>query len=373
MQAESGAPAPSFDDPFYGGRMRTALDELQTETTGTASFTARSVLLGSFMCFAIGVLGPYWVFFLKSSYLFIDYSVGGQIFLLFVVLLIFNVALRKLWGRFALRPGEMVVVAAMMLAGGAVTTMGLVGYLVPNLTAPYYFASPANQWDTELLPHLPEQLFPMDPGGGTTAIEQFYTGLKEGEAVPWGPWIKPLLRWAVFLAALYTCMTSMMAIMRKQWVDHERLSFPVAQISQELCTCAARPWGPASILRKPLFWFGFGVPFFVGSLVALSRYFPGVPTITTSYFWMAGKIQISFYLSFAVLGFTFLIPNRNRVASTMRINGTVNRMYLSILLLNITAPSPVQTLLFRELLSKLHAKSGTYPNHAIICCFYLQY
>ena len=290
--------------------MTTGVNELQTEATGKATFTARSVAIGALMCVLIGIIDPYWVFYLKTSSLFFDYSVGGAVFLLFLLLLVFNVGLRRLWGKFALRPGELVVVTAMMLAAGAVTTMGLVGYLVPNMVAPYYFAAPSNQWDTELLPHLPRWLLPLDAGGGTSAITKFYDGLKEGESIPWGPWIKPLMRWAVFLVALYTCMTCIMTIMRKQWVDHERLSFPIAQISQELCACAARPWGPLSILRSPLFWVGFGVPFLVGSLARLSGYFPGVPTIRTAYDWQGGAIPFSVRLSFAVLGFTFLIPNR---------------------------------------------------------------
>ena len=280
------------------------------ETSSHASFTARSVALGALMCVVIGIIDPYWVFYVKTSSLFFDYSVGGAIFLLFLLLLMFNVVLRRLWGRLALRPGELVVVTAMMLAGGAVSTMGLVGSLIPNITAPYYFATASNEWETKLWPFLPGWLSPLDAGGATTSINKFFSGLKEGESIPWGAWVKPLICWGIFLAALYTCMTSIMTIMRKQWMDHERLTFPITQISQELCAVAAVPWGPASILRRPLFWFGFAVPFLVGSLKALHHYFPSVPAPTTAHWFFGGALTICTYLSFAVLGFTFLIPNR---------------------------------------------------------------
>ena len=283
--------------------------QIEMESTARAFFTLRSIALGGLMCLLIGIIDPYWVFYVKTSSLFFDYSVGGAIFLLFLLLMIFNALLGKIWRGFALRPGEFVTVTAMMLAGGAVSTMGLVGFLIPNITAPYYFASLANQWKTELWPFLPRWLSPLDADGTTTAINKFYNGLREGEGIPWGAWIMPLAWWGIFLAALYMCVTSIMTIMRKQWMDYERLSFPIAQISQELCAAAAKPWGPTSILRRPLFWFGFGLPFLIGSLTALRAY--GFPVLvpTTRYWWFGGAITVAFYLSFAVLGFTFLIPN----------------------------------------------------------------
>jgi len=261
------------------------------------------------MCFAIGIIGPYWAFYLNTSLLFLDYSVPGVIFLLFVLVLVFNVLLRLVSKKLALKTGELVLVTAMMLVGGAVTTMGLVGYLVPNISAPYYFATPSNQWQEKLWPALAGWMSPLDKGGGTSAIDRFYGGLKPGEPIPWAPWIKPLLCWAIFLAALYLCMTAIMTIVRKQWVDYERLTFPIAQVPQALCTSAAHPAARSSIFRSFLFWAGFAIPFLLGSVRALNGYFPSVPDIPI-YTSLKGVIRFHIYLSFAVLGFTFLIPNR---------------------------------------------------------------
>jgi len=278
---------------------------------GGAFLTLRSVLLGTIMCVLIGIVGPYWTFYLHASLLFLDYSVGGAIFLLFLLILVTNGILGPLWKPLALRPGELVVVTAMMLIAGGITTMGLTGYLIPNITAPYYLASPANNWEELLWPKLPAWLSPLDADGSPTSIMKFYTKLKEGEPIPWGPWIKPLAMWGIFLAALYGCMISLMALVRKQWVDYERLSYPIAQVSEELCVTAARPWLRGSMLRSVLFWLGFAVPFLVGSFTALSAYFPTITRLKTSTAIKdIGPIPLRIYLSFAVLGFTFLIPNR---------------------------------------------------------------
>jgi len=263
------------------------------------------------MCGLIGLAGPYWTFYLHSSTLFLDYSVAGATFFLFLLVLVGNGVVGQFAPRLALRRAELVAVTAMMLVGGAITTMGLVGYLIPNITAPYYLATSDNQWSTILWPHLASWLSPLDPNGRTTAIKKFFEGVSVGEPIPWQPWVRPLLLWSVFLLALYACMTSIMAIMRKQWMDYEHLSYPIAQVPQELCAAATHPWRSPSILVSKLFWIGFALPFLVGSLNGLHHYFPPVPGVKISR-WVGGltPISIPLYLSFAVVGFTFLIPNR---------------------------------------------------------------
>jgi len=286
---------------------RSAEQPFEEEAAG-ALFTWRSILMGMVMCLVLGIVGPYWTFYLVTSQLFLVYSLPGVMFLLFVFVLVFNGLLRVASPKIALKPGEVIVVAAMMLVGGAVT-IGLAGFLIPNMTAPYYFFTPTNQWQAKLWPYLAEWMSPLDRGGGTTAIESFYLGLATGESIPWRPWVKPLLRWSIFLAPSYLCMMAIMTIMRKQWVEYERLSFPIAQVPQALCSSAADPWGRTSIFRSALFWAGFLLPFIVVSLGGLNAYFPSVPKLSLSYGW--GRIlPFSIGLSFAILGFAFLVPNK---------------------------------------------------------------
>jgi hypothetical protein len=305
-------------------------------TTGRGSFTARAVLLGAFMCVFIGVADPYATFYLQTSSLFLDYSVGGAMFLLLALVLVFNVALARVWRRLALRSGELIVVACMMLVAGAVSTMGLAGYLIPGMAAPHYLAGGQHAWQQGLLRYLPQWAAPLDADGGIRAIQAFYEGLKVEKSiragpwwspaawaescsrfveftrvVPWRAWWRPLGLWAVFIMALYACTIALLTIIRKQWVEHERLTFPIARVPQELCAAAAEPFGRNSPLGSWLFWFGFAAPALVGSLRALHGYCPSVPDIPTSTSITGlGPMPLSLYLSFAVLGFTFLIPNR---------------------------------------------------------------
>ena len=328
---------------------------MQEQQMGEGIFTVRAILLGVVLCVVISVADPYWAFYLHSSTLFLDYSVGGAMFLLFVALLAINGLVGMFWRRVALRPGELVVATSMMLVAGAISTMGLTGYLIPTITTPYSLADSSNNWAQKLWPHLPSWAAPLDRDGGIQSILLFDQGMKGVPPVlvrpwtlsgliqsaknfarltasmPWQPWLMPLVYWGIFLMALYACMISVMTIMRKQWVDYERLTFPIAQVPQELCAMAAAPWARGSLLRNKLFWIGFAVPFTVGTLTALKKLYPWVPTVPQrGYITEIGPKSLEFYLSFAVMGFTFLIPNR--VAFSLWFLNLVSFTFRSILM-----------------------------------------
>ena len=69
--------------------------------------TPRAVVFGCLMCALIGGIGPYWTFYLHTSTLFLDYSVGGAMFLLLLLVLILNGVVGRLARPLALRPGEL--------------------------------------------------------------------------------------------------------------------------------------------------------------------------------------------------------------------------------------------------------------------------
>ena len=48
--------------------------------------------------------------------------------------------------------------------------------------------------------------------------------------MPGDVWRPALLMWATMLMSLYVAMISTMVIVRKQWVDHERLVYPMMQL-----------------------------------------------------------------------------------------------------------------------------------------------
>ncbi|MGD2173819.1 MAG: hypothetical protein PVJ27_00305 [Candidatus Brocadiaceae bacterium] len=285
--------------------------ELQHRDAGFLS--PRAVIIGSVLCVVCGVAGSYWTVYLQSSRMFADYHTAGASFFLFWLLVIFTLGLGRLWAPLRLRTDELMAVGAMMLVGGSIVSSGLVAYLIPSLSAPYYFATPANQWHTLLWEHLPAGLSPLDPNGATVAITKFWEGLPTGEPIPWSPWVGPLLRWGVFLMAFFACMIAIMVIMRKQWVDYEHLSFPIAQVPAELCAVAERGRGN-HIFHSTAFWLGLGFTLFVTVISGLAYYLTGKQVFfrlrETVQFVEGGSWNLSVYIDLVVVGLVFLIPNR---------------------------------------------------------------
>ena len=126
----------------------------------------------------------------------------------------------------ALRSGELIVVYIMMIIASAIPTWGLVTNLFHILTRPFYYATPENNWE-----YLPSWLAPRDPA----VAQGFYEGLPQGGGgIPWAAWVVPMAAWGSFMMAVYLWMIATMIILRRPWVDTERLVFPLAQLPLEM-------------------------------------------------------------------------------------------------------------------------------------------
>ncbi len=268
-------------------------------------FTWRAFLAGSLGALAIGIGTQYGVMVIHGSYMAIDFSTAGAIFLFFVVVAIINMPLGKLSKRAALTSAELKTVYIMMTVACAIPTMGLSAQILPILTAPYYYALPENSWAEIFHPYIKPWLVPQ----GQREIKYFYEGAPAWESgVPWGIWIKPLLIWSIFLIALYFVMICIMVILRKQWIDRERLVFPLAQLPLEM----VRDVGNSPV--KPFFknsvmWIGFGIPFVLSSMKGLHHYFPSVPSLelVQSIPIFRRSLALIFRLSMPMLGFFYLV------------------------------------------------------------------
>ena len=89
------------------------------------------------------------------------------------------------------------------------------------------------------------------------ALTWFFEGLPNDQSVPWGVWLEPLFWWCTLLAALCAVLLSTVVILRKQWIEYERIDYPLMELP-----LAMLEEEKASIFRSPLFWVGFGISVF---------------------------------------------------------------------------------------------------------------
>ena len=192
----------------------------------------------------------------------------------------------------------------MLITASSVITMGLMNQL-PILVSPFYYANLHKGYATDIQPHINPLLVPQ----GREVIEGFFEGLKPEESIPWLAWFKPMSLWMIFFFILFFVLLCILVIVRKQWVERERLTFPLVQlplamVGEESSTTKINPF-----FQNRLMWIGFAIPFIFGIITGLHEYFPFIPALPLGKYIPAfrGTTGIWFKLNFAILGFLYLV------------------------------------------------------------------
>jgi len=229
-------------------------------------------------------------------------------------LVLANKAARRLSPRAALRPPELGVVYVMMLMAAMVSSRGLMEDLLPTLVGVNYYANPGNRWQELFFPHIRPWLVPWDPGGEPTQFVStaFYEGLRPDEQLPWRLWLGPIAHWLVLVAAVYGAFLCLATLLRRQWSDHEKLSYPLVQLPLEMM----REQPGRSFYSNPLTWTGFALPTIIFAINGLHNWQPSLPAVNVdininAFFTQRPWSDISFfhaYLSLGAVGFFYLLP-----------------------------------------------------------------
>ena len=195
----------------------------------------------------------------------------------------------------------------MLLVVSALCTMGLTQQLLPALTGIFYYASPANQWAEKLFPLFPSQHILVDDGEGNRG---FYEGGALAD-IPYATWVEPLCWWALLLLSLYVAMVSTAVILRRQWVERERLAYPLTQLGVAIVQGERGTGLVNGFLKQRALWWGAAVPLAYGSLKALNQYYPSLPNIGLIW-WVPfiGQQSLQIWISFALVGFSYLISTQ---------------------------------------------------------------
>lgn len=240
------------------------------------SHTSRAPVRGRVL--ALGVLlalvNAYWVLkaeiiraTIHATVLAIFFNVT---FTLFVVSLA-NLAVRRRAPRFALSRGELVVIYAMLASTTGLYGIDLLTLLVPTVGHAEWFATPENEWRELFGNLLPTWL----AVGDRDVLRGYY----DGESSFWRAdtlriWAIPTLSWSLFAFALMFASFCLNAMVRRQWVHEEKLSYPAIQLPFEMTDATGAFYG------NRLMWVGFALSGAYGALRALRYWFPFVPAPT---------------------------------------------------------------------------------------------
>ncbi len=345
------------------------------------SITARGFWIGSALSFFLAVAAPYNNMLIHGTYIALDMSTQGALFIFVLLIGVFNVVLKIIgsdllravlfatlvaaaWlhahmpladldphrpgtilstialvtalanvplaagGRsLALNRAELIMVYVMLGIVSVVCTMGLSQQLVPMISSLFYFASAENDWERKLIPWLGDKHYMVDDGDRNV---RFYEGLSEADQpLPYGHWVEPLLWWAILLLALFVVMVGVAVILRRQWLERERLAYPLAQVGLALIrgdTATSRVNG---FFKSKAAWIGMAVPLIAGSMGALRNY--GLPVAPPTTYWnfdVFGTLT-ALKISYSLLGFCYFIDTR--IAASLWIFYLLARLQMSVL------------------------------------------
>jgi hypothetical protein len=266
-----------------------------------------ALAVGALFCILVGIAVPYITNIIVGSAMFLDFDTPGAMLLLLLLVLLWNGMLARCARVLALGRSSLALIHVMVITASAIVSLGFVENLIPTLAGVRYYATTSPEWQDNVLPYLPSWIAPINEG----AVTAFFDGLKPGESIPWLAWTLPLACWGVLIVAMGSVMIAVMSILRKQWVEHERLVFPLAQLPLmmiETGSGTARPF-----LRRGTVWAGFAVAFVVLGVNCLSHYFPGtVPRVPLRFYtYLDGdRPFLNVVIVFPIIAFTYLIDTQ---------------------------------------------------------------
>jgi len=188
----------------------------------------------------------------------------NAIFTLFILTLL-NKFVNKIWNK-GLTSNELLVIYVMLAVATGLFGIDMMTLLVPIMGHSFWFATPENEWSELFWRYLPNGLVVSD--------QKVLKGYYEGESSFFWiehltAWLPPMGMWLLFILLLFLTTMFINLILRKEWVEHERLSYPVAQLPIEMVS--------SRFFKSNLMWFGFGLAFTLDLLAGLHALYPVVP------------------------------------------------------------------------------------------------
>ena len=227
-----------------------------------------------------------------------------------LILAVVNLILKRFLPKNALTRGELISIYVFMSILGVFMSYDMFLPLVSIIVHAFYFATPENEWRDLFWSYLPDWLTIND----SDAVRAFYLGDESiFEIRHFLAWVKPTFWWCTFTFVLLFVMQCINVVIRKRWVEQERLVYPIVELPHQIA------YNTNSFLRNKPMWWGFAIAASISLINGLSVLFPSIPSIPNKSIplqllfsekpwtaFLAGGSSIIIY-PFAV-GLSFLMP-----------------------------------------------------------------
>ena len=279
-----------------------------TDTNAIPSIKKRAVLIGVLLIIA----NSYWIAYVEMIWHTAHLTtVSLSVNVMFAVLMItwLNIIVRQVSPKSALNQQDLLVIYAMLAVGSCFSGHDAMPRLMGLMPYAFRFATPENDWAALLFHHLPDWLVISDP----KTVNDFYEGnvnfFTDGYV---RYWVTPILSWSIVIFSLMLIFLCLTSLIRRQWVEREKLAYPIIQIPLEITADSGR------IFRNRILWIGFGVAFGIDLWNGIAFFFPILPSFpindrTRNVFSFSQKPwnamgSTSFYFHPYLIGLSFVLP-----------------------------------------------------------------
>ncbi len=187
-----------------------------------------------------------------------------------LLLALLHPILSRLGPRLSLTRREMVLIYFFVAIGSMMASLGVMRMVVPCATVPFYFAAPDNDMAV-LQEHIPAWLRPSEP----EAVRMLWEASER--PVPWAAWTQPILHWTLMLTLLWLTALCLTVLLRRPWVEDERLSFPLLYLPLDMTEGVAGETSGTPFFRDPLMWSGFILAVVFNVMNIINSLNPAVP------------------------------------------------------------------------------------------------
>ena len=237
--------------------------------------TFRSILIGV----ALIPVNYLWIVQLELvTYSLVTYLVPYYtVIFIITVLILCGSGLGKFSSRLRLTYPELAVIYIILSVTTGFCSHNMMQILVSSMGHAFWFATPENDWANVFWRYIPWWLTVDDKD----VLRDFYGGDSTLYAMLHiNGWLIPVLAWTGFTTMLVIAVLCINVLIRKQWSDREKLTYPIIQLPMAMMNPKSR------FFSNRLMWFGFAVAAGISLLNGLHELYPTVPHLRVTRLWL---------------------------------------------------------------------------------------
>ena len=189
------------------------------------------------------------------------------IFLLFFISIL-NILVKRIFPRLGLNSSELLLIYTMLSVASGICGLDMMQVLITFVGGVKWMATAENEWQDLFFHHIPDWLVVSD--------KDVLVGFHAGDSSLYTKfhilsWLTPVLVWSGFITILSMVMLCLTAIVRKQWIEREKLSYPIIQLPLRLTL------QPKNFLSNRVMWTGFLIAGGIDMVNGLHFLYPSIP------------------------------------------------------------------------------------------------